>query len=98
MDSLLGINCRTISMSCDMCSCNCLACGTGSRASCIILSYFTGSSMRIKRSLAYDCHLKHPCIYPFLERFDSVSGAMVFWVFFFEVRQDTLSAINGPYG
>src|SRR5229473_495552 len=98
MDSLLGIHCRTISMSWNMRSCHSLTCGTGSRAGGTIFSYFTGSSMRVKRSLTNNCHLKYPCIYPCLKCFDSLSRTMILRIFFLKVGHDTLGTINGPDG
>ncbi len=85
-------------MSGNMRSCHSLTCGTSSRAGRTIFSYFTGSSMRVKRSLANNCHLKYPCIHPCLKCFDSLSRAMVFWIFFLKVWQHPLGTINCPDG
>ena len=98
MNGLQGIIRSTHRMSGDMCSCRRLTCGTGRRASSIILSYFTGSSMGCKRSLAYVIHLKQPCIHPCLECFDSVPRAMVFWILLLEMWKNTLNTINCPDG
>jgi hypothetical protein len=81
-----------------MCSCHRLTCGTGSRASGIVFSYFTSGGMGGKRSLAYVSHFEHPCVDPCLECFDSVSGAMIFRVFFLKIGQNPLNTINCPDG
>src|SRR6266542_3786592 len=98
IDSLQGIIRSTNRMRGNMGRCHRLTCSTGSRTSRTILSDFTGSGMRCKRSVADDSHPKHPRIYPRLECFDSVSRAMVFWVPFLKVGQDALDTINCPDG
>ncbi len=96
MDGLYGIVRSADAMGGDMGSCHRLTCGPGRRASGIILSYLASSSMRCQRSLAYLSHLKHPGIYPCLECFECIPRAMVFWIFFLKIGQNTLNTINGP--
>lgn len=98
MDSLQCINCSTNGMGGDVRRCHRLAGSTGSRARRIVLPYLAGRSMRIKRSLTNNGHFKLPSIQPCLQRFESVSRAMVVRILILKIRQDTLSAINRPDG
>ncbi len=75
MDRLQGINCSANRMGGDVRGRHRLASGAGSRASCVILPHFTSSGMRGQGSPAYVSHLKHPCIYPCLQRFDRLARA-----------------------
>jgi hypothetical protein len=96
MDSLQGIIRGPNSMSGNMRRRHRLACRPCRRPSRTILSYFTSSSMRRKRSLAYLPHPEHSCLYPCPTYFDSVPGALVFRVLLLKIRHDTLDTINCP--
>lgn len=98
MDGLLGVERGAKSMTGNMCGCHRLTARPGSRTSRGIRAYFTSSSVRIKRSLTTDRHAEYSRIYPCLERFESVSRSMVFWISLLKVWHDTQCTIYCPDG
>jgi len=98
MDGLLGVERGSNRMTGNMCGCHRLTARAGSRAGCIIRSYFPSGSMGIKRSLANNRHAEYSRTYPCLEGFESASRAMVFWIALLKIWHDTLGTINRPDG
>src|ERR1700752_2602830 len=96
IDRLLGIDGRPVGMARHMRGCDGLSGSAGSRARRRIRSDIPRGGMSIERCLANNRHLKSPCLYPGLERFDRVSRALVFWKLLLKVGQDALGAVNRP--
>jgi hypothetical protein len=98
MDGLHRVIRRTNRMSGNMGRGHRLTCSTSGRASRTILPYVASSRMRIKRRLAYVSHLKHSASDPCLECFDSLARAVIVWILFLEIRQNTLHTVDSPDG
>jgi hypothetical protein len=98
VDGLLGVFGSANGMGGDVGGGDGLTGGTGGGAGGVIFSDFAGGGMGGEGSAANDCHFELAGIYPALEGFEGLLGAVVLGVSLLKVGQDTVGAVYGPAG
>ena len=98
VDGLLGIEGGAGGVGADVGGGDGLTGGAGGGAGGVVFPDFAGGGVGGEGSPANDCHFELAGIYPALEGFEGLPGAVVLGVFLFKVGQNTFGTVYGPAG